>query len=305
VFAHRRDWTTLPEQVRTAVHREVGEVVRAEEPSAGRNSDLSATLHLARGGRVFCKGVDLSSSRARMHRHEARINPWLPHPPAPQLLWQVEICGWLLLGFEHTEGQHADLSPESPDLPAVADAVSTLDVALQDCRAKGVPTMAAQWDRLRAWRSLRDDPDIDLDPAIIDRLGDLVAWESDAIGHVDGHSLVHTDLHPLNILVRGDAVRIVDWAWSRLGAAWIDPAFLVIRLIAAGHAPDDAERWAERVPSWHAATADARTAFAVAVWGIWEHLQQRHPLPHRSGLTAAVRTWALYRMHQAGTSVKT
>jgi hypothetical protein len=219
--------------------------------------------------------------------------------PAPRLLWQVERAGWLLLGFQHAAGQHADLSPGSPDLPVVANAIGTLGAALQDC-AEGVPTMAAQWDRLRAWRSLRDDPAIELDPTITDQLGDLVAWESEAIGHIDGHSLVHTDLHPLNILVAGETVRIVDWAWSRRAAAWIDPAFLVIRLIAAGHTPNDAEHWAEQVPSWHTATEDARTAFAVAVWGIWEHLRQRHPLPHRTGLTAAARTWADYRMHKVG-----
>jgi hypothetical protein len=39
-----------------------------------------------------------------------------------------------------------------------------------------------------------------------------------------------------------------------------------------------------------------RTAFAVAVLGIWEFLQRDQPLPHRERLTDAARRWARHRL---------
>lgn len=43
----RHEWHTLPEKLRDAVQGKCGEVVKTETPSAGRNSDFAATLHLA------------------------------------------------------------------------------------------------------------------------------------------------------------------------------------------------------------------------------------------------------------------
>jgi hypothetical protein len=55
------------------------------------------------------------------------------------------------------------------------------------------------------------------------------------------------------VLVVGAAVRIVDWAWPTRSAAWIDPACLALRLMAAATGPAEAEAWAARVPAWTAA----------------------------------------------------
>lgn len=289
----RREWADLPAHVRGAVEGECGPVAEAEIPSAGRNSDFSATLHLA-GGRIFCKGITADSPRARMHRHEAAINRWLPHPLAPRLLWQVETEGWLLLGFEHVAGQHANLSPGSPDLPLVADTVSTLTREMGRVHA-GVPSLADQWARLAAWRRLRHDPPEGLHPWSQANLDRLAEWEARALDLVRGDSLLHTDLHGLNILVE-DQARVIDWAWSRTGAAWVDVAILVIRLIAEGHTPEGAQDWAETVPAWREASETSRTSGAVAVLGVWEYMQRDDPAPHRRQLTDAARTWARHRL---------
>lgn len=108
-----------------------------------------------------------------------------------------------------------------------------------------------------------------------------------------GTRLAHTDLHSLNLLV-GDQVWVVDWA--RAATSWLDAGFLLLRLIDAGHSPDAAERWAEATDSWASAPAEGRTAFAVAVLGIWEFLQRDQPLPHRERLTDAARRLARYRL---------
>lgn len=294
----RRAWSELPEQVRAGIVSYCGSVLDQSSAPAGRNSEFSATLWVAGGatvpgGRVFVKGITVGQPGVREHRHEANVNPWLPKV-APRLLWTVETTGWLMHGFEHVSGRHADLAPGSGDLPLVAGAVSALAAALSPCPVDA-PVLAEQWTRLLAWRRLRHDPPADLHPWSQANLDRFVEWERPAIEAVDGSSLAHTDLHSLNMLV-GRSVRVVDWAWSRKAVPWVDIGFLVLRLIEAGHAPADAERWAHGVAGWCEASEIDRTAFAVAVLGIWEFLQRDQPLPHRERLTNAARSWARHRV---------
>lgn len=294
----RTTWQELPTAVRTAIEHETGPVARAEIPDAGRNSDFSATLHTSTGI-IFCKAIaDAEGSRGHMHRREAAVNPWLPHSVAPLLLWTTEADGWLVLGFDHVPGRHADLSPGSPDLTAVATTVTALTDALTHCPAE-VPRLADQWDRLSAWRRLAKRPDASLDVWTVDHLDELCAWEARGIELVNGDNLVHTDLHSLNILVGPKGTRIVDWAWSRTGAAAVDMAFLIARLVAAGHTPAAAERWADDLAVWHATTPAERTAFAVSIWGIWTHQSLEQPRPLWDELVPAAAAWARHRLRTA------
>ncbi|WP_284745947.1 phosphotransferase family protein [Amycolatopsis sp. RTGN1] len=291
----RSTWDELPAMVRAAIEHETGDVHEAVLPSAGRNSDFSATLDTA-SGTIFCKGIaDADGKRGRMHRHEAAVNPVLPKSVTPRLLWHTEADGWLLLGFEHSPGRHVDLSPNSPDLDAVRDAVTTMADGLKTASVEA-PILAEQWARLAAWRRLAKDTPSDLDPWARDHLDQLTTWEAAAIEFVAGNTLAHTDLHALNLLAHDGKVRIVDWAWSRHANAAVDPGFLITRLIEAGHDPADAEAWAEQLPTWRQAPAEPRTALAVAIWGIWEYLERHQPLAHRPALTAAARAWAHHRL---------
>ncbi|MGW5050125.1 phosphotransferase family protein [Actinokineospora sp. NPDC004072] len=287
----RRFWEGLPALIRAAIEGEVGSVRRVVSPGAGRNSDFSAVLHLAEG-MVFCKGIEIDGKRGAMHRHEAGINAWLPTTITPRLRWHTEVGGWLLLGFDHVPGRHADLSPGSADLPGIAELATTLTTELARCPAQA-PRLAQQWARLAAWRRLAEDG---LDPWAREHLDELIHWELRAIELVNGDDLVHTDLHPLNILVSDTGPKAVDWAWSRKATAAVDIAFLVPRLVHAGHSPAEAERWAETIPAWSATDEPTRTAFAVAIWGIWELLARDNPLPHRAALTAAAGRWARWRL---------
>jgi Ser/Thr protein kinase RdoA (MazF antagonist) len=291
----RSTWQNLPAAVRTAIESKTGPVAATESPSAGRNSDFSATLYTATGP-VFCKAIaDAKGGRGRMHRHEADINPWLPSTIAPRLRWRAEADSWLVLGFDHVSGRHADLSPSSSELAEVATTVNAMAEGLAHCSADA-PRLAEHWGRLAAWRRLAKSTDVQLDAWTTAHLDKLVTWECRAIELADGGSLVHTDLHSYNILVGSDGARIVDWAWSRVGAAAIDVAFLVARLIAAGHTPKEAERWANDLPVWRATTPAARTAFAVAIWGIWTYksIEERRPTWNR--LVPAAAAWADHRL---------
>ncbi|SMD27358.1 phosphotransferase family protein [Kibdelosporangium aridum] len=295
----RSTWDELPAPVREDVERQVGRVVRVESASAGRNSQFAATLHVAdTGEQLFVKGIITDHSQARAYRHEADINAWLPSV-APRLRWRVETSGWLMLGFDHVDGRHADLSPGSADLPLVALSVAALAEGLCPSPVSGVPSVVGQWERLAAWRRIRRDPPSDLDPWSRANLDRFVDCELGAMDLWDGQCLLHTDLQSLNILMAPRA-RVVDWAWARLGASWMDTGFLVLRLIEAGHTPRDAEHWADSVPVWSTGSEAARTVFAIVVLGVWEYLQRKHPLPHRERLTDVARQWARYRLAHSG-----
>ncbi|TDD48767.1 aminoglycoside phosphotransferase family protein [Saccharopolyspora elongata] len=294
----RRDWSELPAAVRAAIENQCGSVTRAVLPDAGRNSDVSATLHTGGGHVLFCKGVRLDTPQARMHRHEAQVNPYLPLGVAPRLLWESEVDGWLLLGFEHVPGHHADLSPGSPDLPLVADTLHTIGGALTPSPIYA-PRLAEQWARLAAWRRLAHDQDAEADEWVRDRLDEFVDREHRAFTAIDGDALAHTDLHPLNVLV-SERARVVDWAWSRRAAPWVDAGLLVLRLIGAGHTPPAAERWADDVvPAWSSVGEQLRTDFAVAVLGVWHHMARVSPGPQRAPLVGVARRWVAHRLGDA------
>lgn len=86
-----------------------------------------------------------------------------------------------------------------------------------------------------------------------------------------GDTLLHTDLAPHNVLV-DDRAHIIDWAWPTRGAAWIDPAILILRLLEAGHTLVEADAFAQRFPSWRTAPAEAKEAFAAANAAVWEEI---------------------------------
>lgn len=293
---NRHEWEDLPSPVRREVKTKCGPVVKAESATVGANSDFSATLYTAKKV-FFCKGATVANDKVRMHRREALVNEWLPRL-APRLLWRVEMDGWLLLGFEYAAGHHADLSPGSPDLPFIADALATMARELTPCPPIVVPALAGQWARFVPWRRTAHEPPADLDPWARENLSTLVEWESRAVDLVAGASLIHTDLHSLNILVRDEA-RVIDWAWSRQGPPWVDTAFFTIRLIDAGHTIKDAQGWANAISVWDGVPDEARTAFAVAVTGLWEHRTREEPQPFRVKLTSAARKLAQYLLEQS------
>jgi len=289
----RVHWDELPAAVRRDVERELSvPVLRADEPDAGHSSDFSATLHTEHGP-VFCKAVERDSPRARTAWHERSTNALLPSS-APRLLWTVETDGWLVLGYEHVPGQHADFAPGSPDLEPTARLLAeTTSHHVTDERAfTELGSYAAKIDRVSPWRTLRQRSDA------------LTAWEREHLElFVDrewfitgalalGDGITHSDLHEGNVMIDGVRARLIDWAWVCRAPTWVDPTFWVVRMIGAGHDPRTAEQWAERVPAWADASGSAVTAFSLSILGLWrlhgrfEHLKE-----------AALR-YAMYRLDE-------
>jgi len=171
-----------------------------------------------------------------------------------------------MLGFEYISGRHPDLTPGSADLPAVAAALSALATALTPCPAPTVQPASTRW-------------------------AGYIPAEM-----IDGNTLIHTDVSPYNFLVHGSGVTLVDWSMPCRGAAWIDAALMVIRLVRAGHSPAQGEAWAAQVPVWSSARRGAVDAFAagIALLGR-ERERQRPSATHLGPLADAAAAWNRHR----------
>ncbi|MFB9684194.1 hypothetical protein [Amycolatopsis plumensis] len=255
------DWTELPAAVRDVIHDHLGPISETVPASAMQSASVALTLRRPGRPSVFLKGVRGVSAAMRWLRNEVEIAPLLGGV-APELLFHQDVGEWLLVGFAHVEGRPAALGPGSPDLPAVAAAVNRIGaIAAPHLRSLGERWKTPWWPRLAATRP-------DLSDALDVRR--LATWEEKAPELLAGDCLLHTDLHADQFLFDADGTtHVVDWGWPASGAPWIDPAFLVIRLVAAGHRPADAEAWARAHTCWASAPPESVTAFAACVAGLW------------------------------------
>nr|MDT0664609.1 aldehyde dehydrogenase family protein [Micromonospora sp. DSM 115978] len=114
----------------------------------------------------------------------------------------------------------------------------------------------------------------DADPAAVadTDVAALGRWSATLPERVDGDRLVHTDLHGGQFVIgERDDVHVVDWGWPAAGAGWVDTAFMVVRLVEAGHHPASAEEWARSLRSWNHVDDETVTAFAAYVAGLWSY----------------------------------
>ena len=262
----RSRWDDLPPAARAAVEDRTGPILRTRTASAGANSAVATTLYTA-DSTVFVKGVPTDHPQIRTQQREADVNPHLP-ASSPRLLWRVRDAGWDLLGYEHVAGRHADYEPGSEDLPLVADALAEL----QRTPCPDVPLKLAE----QRWSEYAG-------PRGVDQLA--------------GTTLLHTDLAWHNVLITNRA-HVIDWAWPTRGAAWIDPAVLVLRLIEAGHTAQAADAWAHRLPSWSTAPSEAVAAFSEANANAWDEIARNDPQKWKKNMARIAHDWVTYWRHE-------
>lgn len=261
----RLHWEQLPTAVRDATQALLGPVLSATTVSDGLNSAIAAILDTP-DGRVFVKGL---RSGTVSQQREAAINPSV-RAVSPELLWRIEIAGWDLLCFEYVDGRGADYTPGSSDLPGL---IATMH-RLSELPCPTLPPVyfrpaEARWAEVIA------------DPAARDMLA--------------GDTILHTDYNPANVLATTNGnIQIIDWAWPTKGAAWLDPANLVPRLIACGHTPASAEAVASECPGWSDADPAAIDLFASALTSLWADIA-RDPEPWKQALAASARQWHEHR----------
>lgn len=294
-------WEQLPSVVRRTVQQRCGRVIAAEPPSAGINSQFAATLR-TRDQKFFCKGITRDHPNAGVHHSESQANRYLPDSIAPPLVSAIDAGGWLMLVFRHVDGQHADFSPHSSDLPRIAEKISTTGSELKDVPSAAASPLGPKIKRFCVWRRFSEGSinSAGLDPWTQQNLEQLVAWESNVPDIVSGSTLLHSDLNPGNILI-SDNIYFIDWACASRGAAWVDIAYVVPRLMAWGHSPQQAEEWAQQIPAWSKAADSILTAFAVSMAGIGEYRCRQGLV--KAGLAAALRKWARYRLESTSAAI--
>ena len=266
----RVDWEQLPPGARDAVEALIGPVQSATTVGPGQNCAI-ATLLNTQQGRVFVKGLRTDQRGVVIQQREAAINPHV-RAVSPELMWRIEIDGWDLLCFEYVDGRGADYAPGSADLPHL---VATMR-RLAELPCPNLPPVCFRPAEQR-WAEAIDDP---------------AAREMLA-----GDTILHTDYNPANVLVTAHGnVQIIDWAWPTKGAAWIDPACLVPRLIAWGHSPASAEEIARENPAWADAEPAAIDRFASALTSLWCEIARDQPgETWKQTLAACAQQWLGHR----------
>ncbi|MFD8531328.1 phosphotransferase family protein [Streptosporangium canum] len=291
-----REWGDLPGEVRDAVAAECGPIRHATSLLGGLTAGAAVRLDTTRGP-VFVKALPADSSSAPLYQRERLVGAVLPEGvPAPRMLWSGHTAGWITLMFEHVAVQReVDLGPPSPNLGDVMDIVRVLGETLTPNPGAEVPSVTDNVEFLRR----RADALLAAPP---DDLKSLPAYQAARAGldwdAMAGDTLLHADLHEGNLLATDRGVRLIDWGLACQGAAWVETALLIPRLIFAGHTPAQAERLAEQVPAWKAAPEAAITGLA-AVWSLFrEYVARNGPeriRASRAHAAAAGRAWVEYR----------
>jgi hypothetical protein len=262
----KTQWSDLPQEVQDAARQELGGVSGIEMISEGLNSDITLTAETG-SGRVFIKGARLDAEGKILQlRREISINPYVTHL-SPEIRLQVEVDGWLVVGFDYVEGRRADYSPNSPDIPLVLE---TLD-------------------------ALSETPCPDIKLLYSDRRHSNHARVED-LRRFAGNSLMHTDLNPGNVRISDGRAYLLDWARPTRGAAWSDAASLVMCLMTCGHTPRDAEAIVSALPVWKTlepGDLDAAAHYQSAL----RSDNMRKPIydPWSNASVEAARRWSDYR----------
>ncbi|MFD6437755.1 protein kinase [Streptomyces venezuelae] len=253
------------------IQPEIGKHSCAEITERGFGSDFTAVVE-GENGPVFVKAMcNRPGGRRDSILRERDISTTVAYSVAPPLLWHRENGEWIILGYEVIEGRRCNFKPGSTDLNAVVDTLNRVAL-LQP------PTwdwQETRWDRFASGR------------------GEATLFAGDA--------LLHTDINPSNFLVDGTGrAWLVDWAWPTIGAAFIDPALLVVQLVSAGHTVEAAESWAARCAAWAQADPRAIDAFAAAVHRMHAEFVAGDPeAAWLRSMESAARAWVEHRRGRA------
>jgi phosphotransferase family enzyme len=266
-MAKRIQWGDLPGSLKDAISARTGPITAGRAIVDGQNSPLAAVVE-TRDGRVFVKGLPSDHRLVITQAREAAAAS-LAKGISPELLWQFDEAGWNVLGFEHIEGRAADYSPGSTDIDLVAGLMEAL-------AAIKVPAGPGPWKPIEIrLRTYVDDP-------------------ADALVFA-GQALTHTDWMPDNVLISQGRAWLIDWAWATPAAAWTDPAFWLLRIMARGHSAEQAEARAARLPTYASAEPAHVDMFARANVRIWDEIERNNPIPWAKTMAATARDWARHR----------
>ncbi|MQA98067.1 MAG: phosphotransferase [Streptosporangiales bacterium] len=273
-------WSDIPPAARALIEARFGAVTPGETASAGLTAGVACSAQTGKGPVHIKAGPVDGPSAAQYGRERAAADLLPPDAPAPRLLWAEDVDGWHVLVHEYLPGRPADLSPGSPDITPVLRAlradfgvggehVATVKLApMLQKAARFLVSPLGDTPVLRSCREIMDG----WDPATL-----------------PGETFTHGDVHPGNLHATEDGVRLLDWGLSCAAPTWFDTAGLVLRLIAAGHTPAQAETLAAEIPAWAAAPERDVARYVAVMTGFAAWAAARGPERHRGrrAVTAA------------------
>ncbi|WP_429455089.1 phosphotransferase [Nocardia sp. GP40] len=216
-----------------------------------------------------------------MYRTEAETSARLPPTvPAPRLRFTAQVGGWFVAAFENIAGRHPRLD-QPTELAATLSALERMAQVLTPSPLENVPTIAdAYGSEFMCWRKFAEHgPPPDLDRWCMEHLDRLAQLESQWCEPAAGHTLLHTDIRPDNLLLTDvGTVVVVDWAWPCVGASWVELASMAPSIAVCGVNPDPI--LAEH-PATRGTEPAAISAFICALLGYWTR-NSREPPPPRS-----------------------
>lgn len=249
------------------IYPHTGSVTEILLTDRGCSSDLTAVITCEKGP-FFVKAMrNRPGGRRDSIIREKLINPFV-QPISPAMRWEAEDEEWIALGFDLIDGRQSNFRPNSPDLPAVVGILNRIGEL-------DLPEVAQSWPETRWDWYVTDEAEAEL---------------------FRGDALLHADINPSNLLIGDGRVWVLDWGWPTRGAAFIDPAMLVVQLVAAGHTAVTAESWAARCKAWVTADPRAIDIFAAAAVRMWAERADSSPdEPCCRAMSAAAEAWAAHR----------
>ena len=239
----RPRWSQVPRQVRLDVERlAAGRIVAARNCPGGFSPGLASRLTCADGRRLFVKALDGDAwpGEAAMYRREALIAAALPVTVgAPRLFGTRDDGHWIILAFEDIDGAE----PRQPWRRAEAErVVAALEHLAHALTPSPIP-LPADHVRLGGWTELADDSTGPVRLAAqsawaADNLASLIDLEQHGLAAARGHTLVHFDLYPHNVLLTPDRVVVVDWPHAQQGNQLVDLIQLLSSVAADGGDPE-------------------------------------------------------------------
>lgn len=243
--AERPVWGELPREVRGWIEdRLLAPVTSASSAGGGFTWGFASLLRSVRSTAFVKAAPPENPVIAASYRREAEIVPRLPAAAgAPGVLWQGEVAGWIVVGFEAVEGR-APRRPWSPDeLGLVIRATTRVALALTPppvgLTLEPVSSADGEFGAWRGWAAGAGIPRLHAvgraTQVTTGHLDELAALESRWVEATAGETALHFDLRDDNVILATDGqVRLCDWNWLVVGAPWLDLVGLLISVHGDG-----------------------------------------------------------------------
>ncbi|WP_417033811.1 phosphotransferase family protein [Cutibacterium avidum] len=224
-------WDELPKSVHDRVAEILGSPVSVDTVQAhGTTPGLASRVVTANGIHAFVKTShsDINADIPDLNRREATVLSFLPNAaPAPRLLGQIDVDGWVGMVTSDIEGPHPELPWSDEGITPTLAALSRLAEVTAGFFQPWESFSARLHNTPSVWEEFMTDAPADLDPWLIERLPDLAGRVERLTRHANGDTVIHGAVRSDNVLLRTDGAVLVDWSHALIGPAWVDAAGLM------------------------------------------------------------------------------